>query len=104
METVWRGCRRSTDDWNPTLDSVTTGKCSDQNLPQPDTLAAETDLQTTRTDMAGLVCKQETLSAGSALLLIRFDVMRQRLQGVEAFPDEIPIARAMLDHQTGASR
>ena len=85
------------------MGSVTAGECSDQNLPQPDTLAAETDLQTTRTDMAGLVRKQEALSAGSALLLIRFDVMRQRLQGVEAFHDETPIARAELDHQTVAS-
>ena len=85
------------------MGSVTAGKCSDQNLPQPDTLATEADLQTTGTDVAGLVRKQEALSAGSAVLLIRFAVIRQRLQGVEACLDEIPIARAELDHQTGAS-
>ena len=85
------------------MGSVTAGECSDQTLPQPDTLAAETDLQATRTDMAGLVRKQEALPAGSALLLIKFDVRRQRLQGVEAFPDETPTARAELDHQTVAS-
>ena len=82
---------------------VAAGKCSDQNLAQPDALAAETDLQATGTDMAGLVRKQEALSAGSALLLIRFDVMRQRLQGVEAFPDETPIAPAEQDQQSVAS-
>ena len=91
---------------------MSAGKCFDQNLPQPHTLATETDLQATRTDMACLVRKQEALSVGSALLLMslradpnrdQVDVMRQRLQGVEACPHETPIARAELDHQFVAS-